>query len=406
MAPAQLRTPTHDSPLTVAWISDFPVEWLPDLPEPLRSMPRRHPATWMIVLMEEFQKTPNLRLHIILLRHRMERSFSFERGGVTFHVLKAKPLARLASFFWLDTFLIRKTLKSVQPDLVHAWGNEKGAAMIADRLGYPYLMTVQGLYAWYKEIVPLHGYEKLMSRFEASSVCRAPIVTTESNFPAKYLRDHHPGINVLQVEHSPSGIFAQVKRRPVIRPISFISNGTLGYRKGTDLLFKALDKLAPEVDYKLTLICNHNPQQIEHLRQQSSAALWSRVEFKHNVPPEDVAAHLATPTMMLMPTRADTGPIAVKEAVVAGVPVLASNLGGIPDYVIPGKNGVLFESGDLDGFVKAIRAAIEHPLFSKGLVDADTLSSRRDYLSSVSMAENFTRAYRMALSACRSRRER
>jgi len=27
------------SPLIVAWISDFPVEWLPELPEPLRTLP-------------------------------------------------------------------------------------------------------------------------------------------------------------------------------------------------------------------------------------------------------------------------------------------------------------------------------------------------------------------------------
>ena len=46
--------------LNVAWISDFPVEWLPDLPEPLRALPRRHPATWEIVLLSQFEKDPAL----------------------------------------------------------------------------------------------------------------------------------------------------------------------------------------------------------------------------------------------------------------------------------------------------------------------------------------------------------
>jgi hypothetical protein len=44
------------SRLTVAWISDFPVEWLPDIPEPLRALPRHHPATWPLVLLSEFEK--------------------------------------------------------------------------------------------------------------------------------------------------------------------------------------------------------------------------------------------------------------------------------------------------------------------------------------------------------------
>ena len=33
-------------PLTVAWISDFPVEWLPDVPEPLRQAIRLLVAHW------------------------------------------------------------------------------------------------------------------------------------------------------------------------------------------------------------------------------------------------------------------------------------------------------------------------------------------------------------------------
>src|SRR6185503_14241248 len=66
-------------PLTVAWISDFPVEWLPNLPAQLQTLPRRHPATWQIVLLSEFEKNPNLRLHIILLRGRIKADFSFER---------------------------------------------------------------------------------------------------------------------------------------------------------------------------------------------------------------------------------------------------------------------------------------------------------------------------------------
>jgi hypothetical protein len=35
-----------NQPLTVAWISDFPIEWLPDMPETVRTPHRRHPATW------------------------------------------------------------------------------------------------------------------------------------------------------------------------------------------------------------------------------------------------------------------------------------------------------------------------------------------------------------------------
>jgi len=93
-------------------------------------------------------------------------------NGVVFHILKARPWLRLASIFLLDTLLIRRLCRRLKPDLIHAWGSEKGAPMIAHRLGYPYLMTVQGLYAWYKEKISLPAYD-VSSSGSNESVCRA-----------------------------------------------------------------------------------------------------------------------------------------------------------------------------------------------------------------------------------------
>src|SRR5690349_189955 len=117
-------------PLTVVWIPDFPIEWLPDLPEALRALPKRHPATWLMVLLSEFEKNPDLRVHVILLRHRLPGDFTFERNGVTFHILKCPPWLRLGTVFWADTLLIRRACKRIRPDLIHAWGMEKGAGLI------------------------------------------------------------------------------------------------------------------------------------------------------------------------------------------------------------------------------------------------------------------------------------
>jgi len=100
---------------------------------------------------------------------------------------------------------------------------------------------------------------------------------------------------------------------------------------------------------------------------------------------------------MLFPTRADTSPNAVKEAVVAGVPVVASAVGGIPDYVIPEENGLLFPSNDITAFVEAIRAACKHPLYSRGLVTQSSLEKNREYLSPRLMARRFWEAYQTVL---------
>jgi glycosyltransferase involved in cell wall biosynthesis len=377
------------------------VEWLAEVPEPLRGLPRRHPATWAMVLLSEFQKDPSLRLHVILLRHRIERSFSFEQHGTQFHVLKAPVWLRVGSVFWADTLLIRRLCRRLQPDLVHAWGMEKGAGAIAHRLGYPYVMTVQGLFGWYKERVPLGAYDRFGERLERRYLPRAPVVTTESKFAVEYLSSRYPSLRLLQAEHAPNRAFREVRRRPQTQPVHFITVGGLGHRKGTDLLFAALEQLLPELSFRLTVVSDPQPGAVEALRAGASKALWDRVEFKLHLLPAQVAAQLESVTMLLLPTRADTSPNAVKEGVVAGVPVVASSVGGIPDYVVPGKNGLLFAAGDLPEFVRAIRAACAHPLFSQGQVEPETLARMRAYLSPEQMAKNFLRAYDAALEVSR-----
>jgi len=385
-------------PSTVAWISDFPVEWLSSIPKNLSKLPRRHPATWQIVLLEEFEKNPLLRLHIILFRGPIEKDFSFQRNGVMFHILKASGKMRLASFFWLDTWRIRRICQELRPDLIHAWGSEKGSGLIASRLEWPYVMTIQGLFAWYKQRMKLPAYDRFIGLVERITLNRARVVTTESNFAVQFLQENFPKPGIHQAEHAPNAAFRQVIRRPQTAPVQFLSVGGLGQRKGTDMLFAALERLAPEMDFRLKVITGPSPQYIESLRASVSARTWERVEFKHHLLPHEVAGELATPTMLLMPTRADTSPNAVKESVVAGVPVVAASVGGIPDYVVSGKNGLLFPAGDLNAFMQAIRSACVHPLLGKGLVDPATLAFEREYLSPELMAEKFLGAYEAALS--------
>ena len=381
------------TPLTVAWISDFPIELLPDLPERLRALPSSHALSWQRVLLDEFTKNPAVKVHVVMLRKQFERDESFEREGVQFHLLKAPPGLRAPSFFWVDTLLIRRALKSIQPEVVHAWGTERGAGLVASRLPYPFVVTIQGLLTWYTATVPLKPYHRFAAWLEKLSLPRAPLVTTESTFAVQFLKERWPKLRVLQAEHASNWIFHQVQRRPQTRPLRFVFVGAFGYRKGADLLLSALEQLKNEVAFELVVIGVREPGFVEALQAKTSPELWSRIQFKQGLTPAQVADELAVATMLLFPTRADTSPNAVKEAVVAGVPVVASAVGGIVDYVFPGVNGFTFPSENIVEFVKSIRAACQHPLFSNGCVEGSSLPRTRDYLSPKRMGERFFEAY-------------
>jgi glycosyltransferase involved in cell wall biosynthesis len=319
----------------------------------------------------------------------------FKRQNTTFHCIKTPAGFRAPSLFWFDTIAIRKALRKIKPDVVHAWGTEKGAGLVASRLPYPYLLSIQGLMAYFAQVLPVNKYERVAGWFEKLSLKRASFVSGESSFVVDYLRKHYPRLNVFHVEHTPTWSFFDLKRIPKTEPIQFLAVGGMGYRKGTDLILLALDRLKHQIDFKLTLIgFSASKEFLDGVRAKTSPELWDRVTVMRTATDAELLKQICETTMILFPTRADTGPVAVKEAAVAGVPVLGSRMGGIPDYITNDLNGMVFEPGDLDGFCSTIMSACRHPLFRKGHVDQARLTKAREHLSPTVMADRFAAIYR------------
>jgi glycosyltransferase involved in cell wall biosynthesis len=386
-------------PLTVAWISQFPVEWMPDIPEHLRHLPRQHPAPWQRVLLEGLQGVPSLSLHVLALRKEFVRSERFERNGVTFHVVKTPAGLRAATLFWSDTWLIRRVLKDVRPDVVHAWGTERGSGLIASRLGYPYLLTMHGLLEWLGEQITLDTYHRFAALLEKRTLRLASIVTVESSFGLQFLKERHPHLELHQVEHAPLPLFQEIKRAPQLAPVRFLFVGAFSLGKGVDVMLKALDRFKEQAAFELVIAGSTDQGLVRKLESEVSKELWRRVRFAGSLSAPEIAREMAVATMMVYPTRCDNSPNAVKEAVVAGLPVVASAIGGILDYVWPDLNGALFEPGSVNACLEAIQSACRHPLFSRGLVEVAALNNARDYLSADRMSRRFVELYRLAANS-------
>jgi len=386
-------------PLKVAWMTYFPIEWLPDLPSELESLPKQHPGTWQRVLWEEFQKREDLDLQVLALRKQFPRSMRFRRGNTTFHCIKTPPGMRGPTFYWLDTMLVARALKEIQPDLVHAWGTEYASAAVAGRLNYPALVTMQGIMTWLGSVFELNASQRISRALEDRSLRQAHVVTCESSFSMNYLGERYPHLKLLQVEHAPNPIFAKVKRNVQTSPVRFVAVGAFAYAKGADLVMSALELLKSKVDFEVTWFGERDVKFEQQLRAETSEGVWKRITFRHSVPPSEIAEELSKATLFIHASRADNSPNSVKEAVVAGVPVIATLTGGIPDYVHPEKNGFLFENCNSEDLCAKIKQALAHSLFGRGLVDEVTLAEVRSYLSVETMARKFMEAYAVALES-------
>ena len=100
---------------------------------------------------------------------------------------------------------------------------------------------------------------------------------------------------------------------------------------------------------KLTLI-GEGP---EHENLVKAAGDSPLITFKSFMTTEDLAKELGHAKAFIFPSMEPFG-IAPVEALAAGCPVIAFKEGGATDYVIDGKNGLLFEKQTVDSLVKTI----------------------------------------------------
>lgn len=109
-------------------------------------------------------------------------------------------------------------------------------------------------------------------------------------------------------------------------------------RKGMDVLWRALAQT--DCRHLGLLLWGHEPR---HLPQAGEFQVRS---IGHVSGTSTLASLYAAADVFVCPTKADTGPLTVMESMAAGTPVVASRVGGIPERVSHGTNGLLFPSKD------------------------------------------------------------
>lgn len=87
--------------------------------------------------------------------------------------------------------------------------------------------------------------------------------------------------------------------------------------------------------------------------------LESRVRLRGHM--ENASAYLAALDIFVLPSRTEALGYVLLEAGLAGLPVAASNVGGIPEIVEDGRTGMLFPSGDVESLETSLRAYLESP---------------------------------------------
>lgn len=155
-------------------------------------------------------------------------------------------------------------------------------------------------------------------------------------------------------------LLAGWRQRSPDAPLHIGYLGSLSPQKGVHVLIEAVNQLSPE-QVRLTVYGDPTvmPAYVADLR---ALATHPAVAFAGPVARGAVWEVLAGLDLMVMPSLwHEAAPTTIREAFAVGTPVVASDLGTMPDLVVDGGNGRLFPPGDIDALAGILRHYVNHP---------------------------------------------
>jgi glycosyltransferase involved in cell wall biosynthesis len=245
---------------------------------------------------------------------------------------------------------------------VHAhWIAPAGLVALAVRVltGVPYVVTIHGADAY-----TLRG--ALAGRLKRIVLGRAAAVLPVSDDIARTLG--LADAPVLRMGVDTRAIRGAVGARAPHEGL-LVYIGRLVDKKGVDVL---LDAVARVASARLEVI-GDGPESADLVARAQQLGILDRVCFTGRLPKSQVLAALARAQAVVIPSRVGAGgdmegtPVVLCEAMAAGVPVVASDLGGLCECIDDGVTGMLVPPADVD----ALSAALAKVL--SGSIDLDAM---------------------------------
>jgi glycosyltransferase involved in cell wall biosynthesis len=169
--------------------------------------------------------------------------------------------------------------------------------------------------------------------------------------------------------------------------------GEFRHIKGADILIEAIAKLRAQ-GRPVTLTLAGDGEETATLRAlREKLELGSAVHFIGHVP---ARFGFSKGHLLVVPSRGDSMPYVVIEAAASGIPMIAANVGGIPEIFGPFTDG-LVPPNDVDALAAAVAAAIDNP--ARAETRAKELRERVfQHFSQRAMVEGVLAGYREAFS--------
>jgi glycosyltransferase involved in cell wall biosynthesis len=288
---------------------------------------------------------------------------------------------------------LRRLVDEMQPDVIHShlWPAVPFAAKVAGDCGVGCVVHVHDARPWLasgrlRYRAQRLAYRRVLHRARARIVAVAESVRqyTAKNLPwdAQAIEVIHNGIDIAKFQRT---------RRSEASAVTVGSVGRLEIEKGFDQLILAAAELKRAGLEFRVLIAGEGPQRDALLQLIQQLDLGGFVELPGVV--TDMLGFYDQLDLFVLPSLTEGMPISILEAMAMGLPIVATTVGGIPELVRDGVEGLLVPAGEPGALAKALRELITSAARRTQIADNARRRVERDGFNHESMGGQFQRLY-------------
>ncbi|HSP72132.1 MAG TPA: glycosyltransferase family 4 protein [Gaiellaceae bacterium] len=287
-----------------------------------------------------------------------------------FHLARQLPALDGPAFFAALPVRIARQLREFRPAAVLAQGaHETAAALSARRLARVDTAVIADLHGDWRAPTRLYGsrlrglLNPVADRVALAALRNADGIRTVTGYTTGLVRE----LGLEPADEFPAYMdfdsFLQSPPQPLPQHRQVLFVGVLERYKNVDGLAEAWRRAAARVPgARLRLVGSGT---LRPLVERLARELPEQVVWNERLSQPDVSNALDESTMLVLPSRSEGMGRVVIEAFCRARPVVGSRVGGIPDLVQDGVNGLLVEPGDVD----ALADALERLLTEKELAE-------------------------------------
>lgn len=179
-----------------------------------------------------------------------------------------------------------------------------------------------------------------------------------SRFPAQRVQTLYNGIDLAQIPLVPSDRLSVRQELGIPQEAQLlVTVAILRPLKGIHLMLQALPTILEKHPHTFYLIVGDGPQRSQLEEQARALGIAARVIFTGMR--RDIPRLLNSSDLFVLPSLSEALPTVLAEAMAAKLPIVASAVGGIPEMLIPGENGMLVPPPSPQGFADACSTLLD-----------------------------------------------